>query len=196
MEAGKIKYNRIIIDYIYLLQMVKFSKEGLIKLFSNESITINKLENMMDESLKKYFNYKKKQPLDALIKINEVISSYRDDASYKTIEKITNECIENGIQILTPFSSELPKLFLLLKPKYRDLIFIKGKILDQDLKSFSICGSRTPTKDAIIKSRQIAKYLASKGFTLINGYAKGIDIESGLAALEAGGRYIGVLASG
>jgi len=76
------------------------------------------------------------------------------------------------------------------------LIFIKGTILDKDMKSYSICGTRNPTHDGIEKTKKIASFFAEKGYTLINGFAKGIDIQSFNGVLKKNGRYIGVLASG
>ncbi|MGQ4872844.1 MAG: DNA-processing protein DprA [Promethearchaeia archaeon] len=175
---------------------MKFSKSGLINLFQDPMMQISYFKSIDTKKLIKYLLSENKFDLDKFNFISELYNFNFNKKEYKDLEKQIKYCIEHNISVITPFTENIPKLFKILKPKTRDLIFIKGKIKDDDLKSYSICGSRTPTKDAIIKTKQIAKIFAKKGFTLINGFAKGIDIEAFLGANKEGGRYIGVLASG
>jgi len=157
---------------------------------------ISRFKSLNKDKLTKILLYKKKQSLDHFNKISNLYDFNPNDKEYSELEKMVKYCIQRNIKILTPFDKNVPKLFQILQPEKRDLIFIKGQIADIDLKSYSICGSRTPTKDAMIKTHQIAGFLAKYKFTLINGFAKGIDIEAFLGAHKQNGRYIGILASG
>jgi len=187
---------RSIIDYIYLLRIMKFSKLRLIKLFERPSMDISRIKFMKKDALTKRLFSKKKFNLDYFNKISNLYNFNPNEGEYSDLEKLVKHCIQNNIKIITPFNKKIPKLLQILPQEKRDLVFIRGNIIDDDLKSYSICGTRAPTKDAIIKTNQIAGKLAMYNFTLINGFAKGIDIEAFKGANEQNGRYIGVLASG
>jgi len=196
MMASETESYRKIIDYIYLLRVMKFSKSSLIKLFQKPNMGISRLKQANKEKLQKYLLYKKKSNLDDFKKISDLYDFNFKSPEYLKIENLIKACLTQDIKIFTPFDKSSPKLFETLKPVYKDLIFVKGHILDKDLKSYSICGTRRPTQDAAAKTNRIAEYMAKKNFTLINGFAKGIDIEAFLGARKQDGRYIGVLASG
>ncbi len=187
---------RNIIDYIFLLRRMKFSKSGLIKLFQVPDMDISHFKHLEKERLLKYLLLKKKSNLDDYSKVSNFNEFNYKAQDYLKIEELVKYCLLKKIKILTPFNKNIPKLFQILKINNRDLIFIKGQLIDKDLKSYSICGTRMPTQDAIDKTRLIAKTMAKNGFTLINGFAKGIDIEAFLGCHMQNGRYIGVLASG
>ncbi|MFQ6115393.1 MAG: DNA-processing protein DprA [bacterium] len=76
------------------------------------------------------------------------------------------------------------------------ILFIRGTILPQDENAVAIVGSR----EASSRGQQIAQSLAGgfveKGWTVVSGLARGIDTAAHRAALEQGGRTIGVLGSG
>ncbi|MHA1522685.1 MAG: DNA-processing protein DprA, partial [Promethearchaeota archaeon] len=145
----------------------------------------------------KHILLKRKQVnFDDYKKIDKIVNFDFSNEDYRNIEGMIDYCETNEITILTPNSRNIPLIFLDLKRNLRELVFIKGNIQNQDLKSYSICGTRNPTDDAIKKTQEIAKFFAKRKYTLINGYAKGIDIQAFFGAGAQNGRYIGVLASG
>lgn len=187
---------RNIIDYIFLLRNMKFSKSGLIKLFQIPKMDISHLKQIDKEKLLKFLLLKKKTNLDDYSKVSNLYKFNFKTQDYLKIEELIKLCLNQDIKFITPINKDIPKLIQILKPENRDLVFIKGQLIDKDLKSYSICGTRMPSQDAINKTHQIAESMAKNGFTLINGFAKGIDIEAFLGAHKQNGRYIGVLASG
>jgi DNA processing protein len=76
------------------------------------------------------------------------------------------------------------------------VIYIKGDIQPQDRYSIAIVGSRKPTQYGSSVAENISDELASSGFTIVSGMARGIDALSHKGALRAGGRTIAVLGSG
>ncbi|MBX3277246.1 MAG: DNA-protecting protein DprA [Acidobacteria bacterium] len=60
----------------------------------------------------------------------------------------------------------------------------------------SIVGSRDADQKALQFTRNLARWCAASGITVISGGAKGIDETAMLAAIDAGGAVIGVLADG
>jgi DNA protecting protein DprA len=185
-----------IVDYIFLLRSKKFSKSGLIKLFQIPSMDISRLKSLNEEFLIKILPSKRKTSLDDFNNISKLNDFNPNEKEYLKIEELVKYCLQEHIEIITPFDKNIPKLLQILPQSKRDLVFIKGQIANEDLKSYSICGSRTPTQDALIKTRLIAALLAKQKFTLINGFAKGVDIEAYRGASAQKGRYIGVIASG
>ena len=75
-------------------------------------------------------------------------------------------------------------------------VFVKGQLDAQDSKAMAIVGSREASPESLAATREIAHEVASSGVTVISGLAPGIDSAAHLAAIEANGRTIAVVASG
>jgi DNA processing protein len=76
------------------------------------------------------------------------------------------------------------------------VLYMKGDIQPQDRYAIAIVGSRKPTPYGTSVVENISGELASMGFTIVSGMARGIDSISHKGALRAGGRTIAVLGSG
>jgi len=76
------------------------------------------------------------------------------------------------------------------------VIYIKGEYQDCDRYGIAIVGSRKNTGYGEAVTRRIAHELASAGFTIVSGMARGVDTLAHKSALNAGGRTIAVLGSG
>lgn len=152
---------------------------------------------------------KKQEIQDVLIDINKrkniIIRNTAEKAkkAYDLIktsifDKIPQKLIEweqLGINILTYFDKRFPiKLKDIKNPP--KLLFIKGNNEIESKKAISIVGTRNPSKYGKTMAFKIGYRFAEKGFVIINGFAKGIDIEAIKGGLEAGGKIIGVLGSG
>lgn len=57
----------------------------------------------------------------------------------------------------------------------------------------AVVGSREPSEEGVKRARKLAKCLAADGVVVVSGLAKGIDTAAHTAALEAGGKTIGVI---
>lgn len=181
-------------DYTYMSRILKLKKSGLNELFQDPEMSISKISSM------------NKMHLIKLLLSNLDLNSYQlidhlqnfdySNKEYINIMDMLEKCNEKKIKVYTPFYNSTPKLFQKNQYIIDDVIFIKGNITDSDDISYSICGTREPTKDAILKTREIAKRFANTGFTLINGFAQGIDSEAFKSQIKNNGRYIGVLGSG
>jgi len=76
------------------------------------------------------------------------------------------------------------------------VLFMKGSCIPQDRYAIAVVGSRNMTHYGAAVAEGIAGDLASMGFTIVSGMARGIDSLAHKAALRAGGRTIAVLGSG
>lgn len=76
------------------------------------------------------------------------------------------------------------------------LLFYIGNLEILARKSVGFCGSREATSKARQIAAFIADFLVVQGVNVVSGYARGIDIESHLAALKRGGCTTAVLPYG
>ena len=68
----------------------------------------------------------------------------------------------------------------------------KGKLAKIGPKAVAIVGSTRPTELGILTTIELAKSFARAGFTVVSGFAKGIDTSAHIGALSVGGTTVGV----
>jgi DNA processing protein len=76
------------------------------------------------------------------------------------------------------------------------VLYMKGSYQPEDRYAIAVVGSRKHTGYGEAVTQRISGELASAGFTIVSGMARGIDTLSHKSALAAGGRTISVLGSG
>jgi DNA processing protein len=76
------------------------------------------------------------------------------------------------------------------------VIYLRGQLEPADQKAIAVVGTRRPTSYGVEVTEQLVTALVGEGFTIISGLAYGVDEIAHEAALKAGGRTIGLLASG
>ncbi|MEA5618991.1 DNA-processing protein DprA [Cronbergia sp. UHCC 0137] len=129
----------------------------------------------------------------------------------QTLEKVVQQRSRlHPQQLLTQHQQENPLFWTPADPEYPQLmreipspspiLYYRGEVdLAENLGHKSlvgIVGTRQPSDYGIRWTRQISTALAKNGFTVVSGMAEGIDTESHLATMKAGGRTIAVLGTG
>ncbi len=76
------------------------------------------------------------------------------------------------------------------------VLYVRGEMREEDSKAVAIVGSRSASNYGIRITQELGRGLASLGFTVISGMARGIDGAAHEAALAAGGRTLAVLGCG
>lgn len=76
------------------------------------------------------------------------------------------------------------------------VLYIKGDLLPSDERAVAIVGTRKATLYGREAAKHFASALAKADITIVSGLALGIDSTAQQAAIDAGGRTIGVMASG
>lgn len=123
----------------------------------------------------------------------KIITKWQDHADPSAEIELAKE---RNITILTQLDSDYPAA---LRDSYDAPItlYVWGKLLERDLHSIGIVGSRKLTHYGREAARKFAYQLASAGLTIISGLARGIDTAAHEGAVAApNGRTIGVLGSG
>jgi len=101
---------------------------------------------------------------------------------------------EIGTRAVLPCDDEYPPLLReIVAPPL--LLYVRGERIDTSAPSVGIVGARACTSGAARFSYRIGEAIASAGFNVVSGLAKGIDSAAHHGALE-GGKTIGVLGTG
>ncbi|MCM1165137.1 MAG: DNA-processing protein DprA [Ruminococcus sp.] len=113
-----------------------------------------------------------------------------------TIRPILEQCRENGVRIVTLDDDDYPaRLRSIKKPPI--LLFVSGSLegFNEQI-SIAAVGARNVSEYGKAAASGICAPLAEMGVAIVSGLAVGSDSAAHRAALEAGGRTVGVLACG
>ncbi len=185
-----------IISYIFLSRFVPLSLKVL-QIIKDRFSFDQVLEHSPENFEKLLLNLKNKENI-IIRNIGQLVQNFKNKKNQMTFSQIEKEleiCKNNGIDCLSYFSKNYPSMLKIIKrpPK---LVFIKGSILPRDDFAVAIIGTRNPTPYGVKMTKLITKRLVKKGFTIVSGFAKGIDTIAMNSALKNGGRAMGVIASG
>jgi DNA processing protein len=105
------------------------------------------------------------------------------------------EASQRGIQILTRDDPGYPDS---LRESYDPplVLYVWGDVKESDRHALGIVGSRRCSHYGKHSARQFAFQLATSGFTIVSGLARGIDTYAHEGAIAAKGRTIAVIGSG
>lgn len=125
-------------------------------------------------------------------KVAEGILQARDDSAIENEIKRAGEC---GVRILCREDADYPKPLLhVLDPP--TCLYVRGQLQPADSIAVAIVGTRRCSHYAREQALRFGELLAGAGFTIISGFARGVDGFGHEGALRAGGRTIGVLGNG
>ncbi len=110
-------------------------------------------------------------------------------------EKLILQMYNSGIKILCPDNPEYPYLLRYTNDQ-PSIIYKRGNISLNDIKTISIVGTRFPSEKGYEYAEEIAFRLAEKSFAIVSGLARGIDTAAHIGALKANGKTIAVIGSG
>lgn len=105
------------------------------------------------------------------------------------------QCRELEVTVLDQGAPGYPQTLLEI-PDPPAVLFVRGDLQDRDQLAIAIVGARRCTAYGRRQAEKLAGALARAGFTIVSGLARGIDAAAHRGALNAGGRTIGVLATG
>lgn len=100
-----------------------------------------------------------------------------------------------GIKIITFEDEEYPPLLKEI-PDPPFVLYVKGNLNLNCEYNIAIVGTRNPSIYGLKMAEKFSSELASIGFTIVSGLARGIDTQAHRAALKVDGKTIGVLGSG
>jgi len=101
----------------------------------------------------------------------------------------------SGAEIITCADDGYPEAFRNI-PDSPIVIYVRGKISEEDSLSVAIVGTRHPTSYGRAAAERFSREFADCGVTTVSGLARGIDTEVHCASVSAGARTIAVLGNG
>jgi DNA processing protein len=124
-------------------------------------------------------------------RISEGISSFDTGR----LERDLDAAKKAGVEVVTFFDKGYPRNLRQI-PGCPIVLYISGKITDDDVLSLGIVGSRRATLYGLNSAEKFSAEMASSGLTIVSGMARGVDTYAHRGALKAGGRTIAVMGSG
>lgn len=111
------------------------------------------------------------------------------------VEKQIKDLGKRGISVVCFNEPSYPEVLKEI-PDAPVVLYVKGAYQPEDHYGIAVVGSRKHTAYGEAVTQRISGELASAGFTVISGMARGIDTFAHKSALASGGRTIAVLGSG
>ncbi len=140
--------------------------------------------------------------VDALLASGDVSPTVAQ-AIRRGVEAETEEAIDRELAMLERLQVSVvtcleeaypPRLKLIPDPP--PLLYVSGKLDPKDCHAVAIVGARRATVAGRLVTERLSRDLASAGFTIVSGLARGVDAAAHRGALESGGRTVAVLGCG
>ena len=139
-------------------------------------------------------NRKRVSIRDILKKVNNVENLLKNSI-FDKISSNLEKWRELRITIIPYFDDKFPLKLKTIKNPPKTIFTIGLSNFDYS-KSISIIGTRNPTAYGAQMAETIGLEFTKLGFTIVNGFANGVDTLAMKGCLKAGGKVIGVLGSG
>ncbi|MFZ5452276.1 MAG: DNA-processing protein DprA [Thermodesulfobacteriota bacterium] len=124
--------------------------------------------------------------------IAKAITSFKD---WDRVEAQISRLAAAGAQVLTQDDPRFPARLLNI-PYPPPYLFIRGALEAEDAQAVALVGTRAASYYGLKTCRHLAGALASRGWRVVSGLARGIDTAAHQGALEKGGRTLAVLGCG
>ncbi|MFQ3592112.1 MAG: DNA-processing protein DprA [Gemmataceae bacterium] len=124
-----------------------------------------------------------------------IAQALRDSTAREQARRELQRAVQAGITLRARGEVGYPPMLAEI-PGSPALLFLSGTWLEQDAQAVALVGTRHPNSYGRRVATLLATELARRGYVVVSGMARGIDGIAHLAALEAGGRTLAVLAGG
>lgn len=119
----------------------------------------------------------------------------KEYSRFKNIETQLKVLESKGIRIVAINDKEYPESLKNTEDS-PVILYAKGMMQKEDRYAIAIVGSRRYSPYGKLTAEKLSSELASMGFTIVSGLARGIDTLAHASAIKSGGRSIAVLGSG
>lgn len=117
--------------------------------------------------------------------------------SRESAQELNEKLLENKVELLWLTHAAYPeRLRLILGKNAPPLLFSRGNKELLKLKSVGFCGSRKASEKGLLITSRCAAQIVERNYTVVSGYAHGVDMSAHRTALENGGTTIIVLVDG
>ena len=177
--------------------MVELNNREVLIWLNNLNISNKNINLIMEQipDLNQLLSLKEKDIYNLKGIKNDVLEKIIKNRNKTYIEVLFREIEENNIDVITILDKDYPEglQYIYNRP---EVIYKKGNILERDKMAIAIVGSRKSTQYGQWATEKFVEELVNMDITIVSGLALGIDSVAHKAALEAGGRTIGILGNG
>ncbi len=183
--------NKEASDVEYWMAINDFEEESYHKLAI--PIILDKIEN----DIRKLFEMTFKEYVSVFgellaLELKNDLDRIKKSTNIEEYRRNKIELDQSGIRVIKYIDDSYPANFK-KREKFPPLVlYHKGTLLNFD-NCVAIVGARNASYYGRRKAREIAKYLAERGYTIVAGLALGIDTEAHCGALDGGGNTIAVI---
>ncbi len=125
----------------------------------------------------------------------EMVRRNPDPERQQDIDRELRQVDELRPSVLTYLDEAYPPRLRAI-PDPPPFLYVSGWVTDSDHQAVAIVGARNATQAGRLLTEQLSRELASMGFTIVSGLARGVDAAAHRGALAAGGRTLAVLGCG
>ena len=118
-----------------------------------------------------------------------------DPVDVLLIEEQAHSLVSDGVEALLLGCKGYPEL-LALSRQAPAALFVKGPTRLLAQRAIGMCGSRQASSEGLRAAHACADAVARRGYGVVSGYAKGVDLVAHSAALASGGDTVIVLPEG
>ena len=118
-----------------------------------------------------------------------------DSEARKAVDGELKELERLKLRLVTYLDEAYPPRLRTI-PDPPPLLYVSGRLDQRDHQAIAIVGSRRATAAGRVLTEELSRDLASAGFTIVSGLARGIDASAHRGALAAGGRTVAVQGCG
>jgi DNA processing protein len=130
---------------------------------------------------------------EAATLIREAQSTH--DARIADVGAEVSRAVDVGAELITVLDEGYPRTLRLIY-NLPPFLFVRGALLERDLRSVAVVGTREASEGGRELAASLAGQLCAAGVTVVSGLARGIDTAAHSGALAAGGRTIAVIGTG
>jgi DNA processing protein len=138
-------------------------------------------------------------PFNELLRVEGIgpgrAGSVRKFSSWTEVEKIIRDMEKTGVSAVHLGERSFPGMLREVEDA-PIVLYLRGTFHEHDKYALALVGSRKPSPYGLSITDRFTRELATMGFSIVSGMARGIDSCAHRAALAAGARTIGVLGSG
>ena len=128
-------------------------------------------------------------------RLAEAIVRGPDRNACRRIARELHDIERTRIEVRSVLDANYPPRLLMI-PDPPPLLYVAGSLHASDELAIAVVGARRGTAAGRLVTEQLASDLASSGFTIVSGLARGVDAAAHRGALAAGGRTVAVLGCG
>ena len=128
-------------------------------------------------------------------RLAEAIRRGPDPEACRRIDRELTAIQKTKVEVRTILDPSYPARLRMI-PDPPPLLYVSGTFTEQDELALAIVGARRATSAGRMLTEELANRLATAGFTVVSGLARGVDAAAHRGALAAAGRTIAVLGCG